>query len=335
MNSRISSIRSIGLAAFAVLALGAATPRSCTAAKLQGSVRVDGSSTVFPLTEAVAEEFRTVQPKVRVSVGFSGTGGGFKKFHASETDINDASRPIKETELAQCREAGVEFIELPVAYDGIAVVVSRENAFVDHLTTAELKKLWEPGSTVQTWQDVRAAWPALPIKLYGPGTDSGTFDYVTEAINGKSQSCRSDFTASEDDNVLVQGVAGDKAALGFFGFSYYDENKERLKIVPIDGGSGSVVPNLETIKSGAYAPLSRPIFIYVTTVAAERPEVREFVKFYLDNAGVLAEEVGAVPLPDSVYGLVRQRFESRITGTVYSQGQHAPLETLYALPSRS
>jgi phosphate transport system substrate-binding protein len=292
---------------------------------------------VFPLTEAVAEEYRAVQPRVRVTVGFSGTGGGFKKFYGGEVDINDASRPIKTTEAEQCAEAGIGFVELPVAFDGIVVVVSPSNTFVEQLTVAELKMIWEPGSTVQTWQDVRADWPAEQIRLYGAGTDSGTFDYFTEAINGQAQASRADFTASEDDNVLVQGVAGDKNALGFFGFAYYEENASRLKIVAIDGGAGPVVPSLTTIKEGTYAPLSRPIFIYVTREAAERPEVDSFVDFYLTSAAALSQDVGYVPLPDAVYELARQRFDARVTGTVYSGSStsNQSLETLYAGPSRS
>ena len=267
------------------------------AGKMKGSVRVDGSSTVFPITEAVAEEFRGVQPKVRVSVGFSGTGGGFKKFYAGETHINDASRPIKGKEIAKCQEAGIEFIELPVAYDGLSVVVSRKNEFVDHLTVEELHAIWKPESEITMWSQVRAGWPQEKIVLYGPGTDSGTFDYFTEAINGKSQACRADFTASEDDNVLVQGVAGDPNALGFFGFAYYIENDEKIRAVPVDPGTGPVSPTTETINDGTYAPLSRPIFIYVARPAADLPEVEAFVHFYLESAPALVSEVGYVPLP--------------------------------------
>jgi phosphate transport system substrate-binding protein len=300
--------------------------------KMKGSVRVDGSSTVFPITEAVAEEFRSVQPKVRVTVGFSGTGGGFKKFLVEETDINDASRPIKGKEIEKGEENGVSYIELPVAYDGLSVVINPANDFVDHLTVEELHRMWRPDSDVTTWQDVRPEWPAEKIRLYGPGVDSGTFDYFTEAINGKSQVCRADFTASEDDNVLVQGVAGDKYAIGFFGFAYYIENKDKIKVVPIDGGNGPVAPTMDSINNGSYAPLSRPVFIYVSPKAAERPEVDAFVKFYLDNAPALSAEVGYVPLPDAVYDLAKQRFQKRVTGTVY--GEHSKgksLENLFKM----
>jgi phosphate transport system substrate-binding protein len=273
---------------------------------------------VFPITEAVAEEFQKDNPGVRVLVAISGTGGGFKKFTVGETDISDASRPIKSTELAKAKDHGISFVEIPVAYDGIAVMVNPSNHFVDHLTVEELKKIWQPGSTVENWSDVREGWPDKPVKLYGPGTDSGTFDYFTEVINGKAQSCRPDFTASEDDNVLVQGIAGDENALGFFGFAYYVENTSRLKIVPIDPGDGAVTPSATTINNGTYTPLSRPIFIYVSTAAAERPEVKEFVKYYINHAPQLVKEVGYVPLPAAVYAEGMQRFDRGITGSVLS-----------------
>lgn len=287
---------------------------------LSGSVNVNGSSTVYPITQAMAEEFGKLHPGVRIPVGVSGTGGGFKRFVLGETDINDASRPIKPSEEAQAADNGVGYIELPIAFDGISVVVNKSNAFVDTMTAEELKKIWQPGSTVEEWSDVRQGWPDDPISLYGPGTDSGTFDYFTEAINGESKACRSDFTASEDDNVLVQGVAGDRNSLGFFGFAYYVENTERLKIVPVDGGSGPIAPSVASIGDGTYQPLSRPIFLYISTAAAERPEVVAFVEFYLDNAPQLVKEVGYVPLPAVVYGLVKKRFAERVTGSVFNKG---------------
>ncbi len=286
--------------------------------ELAGTVSVDGSSTVFPITEAVAEEFQKVNPKVRVTVGISGTGGGFKKFTVAETDINDASRPIKDKEVQVAAQNGVDYVELPVAYDGISVLVNPDNTFVDFLTVEELTKIWQPGSTVKLWSDIRPEWPAEPIRLYGPGTDSGTFDYFTEAINGKSQLCRADFTASEDDNVLVQGIAGDPGALGFFGYAYYIENTSRLKLVPVDGGNGPVAPSVTTINDGSYAPLSRPIFIYVSTAASKRPEVKAFVNFYLDNATQLVSEVGYVPLSTQAYQLAHARFDGQITGSVFA-----------------
>lgn len=303
-------------ALFALVGCGGGSEKKT--GELSGAIAIDGSSTVFPITEAVAEEFQKDNPGVRVMVGISGTGGGFKKFAVGETDISDASRPIKSTEMAKATEHGINFIEIPVAYDGIAVMVNPSNDFVDHLTVEELKKIWQPGSTVQNWSDVRGGWPNKPLKLYGPGTDSGTFDYFTEVINGKSQSCRPDFTASEDDNVLVQGIAGDESALGFFGFAYYVENTSRLKIVPVDPGDGAVTPSEATINNGTYTPLSRPIFIYVSTAAAARPEVREFVKYYIDHAPQLVKEVGYVALPSVLYELDRQRFERGITGSVLS-----------------
>lgn len=271
------------------------------AGNLSGKIRIDGSSTVFPITEAVAEEFQKLHRKVRVTVGISGTGGGFKKFTTGQTDINDASRPIKNSELEKATKNGISYIDLPVAYDGLSVVINPQNDFVDHLSIIELKKIWQPGSAVKTWSDVRPEWPNEPIKLYGPGADSGTFDYFTKAINGKSQASRSDFTASEDDNVLVMGVAGDKYALGYFGYAYYKENQSRLKVVPIDGGDGPVKPTETSINDGSYKPLSRPIFIYVSNKGSQKPEVKEFVRFYLKNAAVLSKEVGYIPLPDSSY----------------------------------
>lgn len=288
--------------------------------KLGGAVRVDGSSTVYPITEAVAEEFRGPAPQVKLTVGISGTGGGFKKFCVGETDINDASRPIDPKEVALCGEKAIGFIELPIAFDGLTIVVNPKNKFVDKLTVAELKEIWRPDSPVKTWKDVRSTWPDEPISLYGAGHDSGTFDYFTEVINGKAKVCRADYTASEDDNVLVQGVEGDPHALGFFGYAYYVENKQRLKAVPIDGGNGPVAPSVETIRTGTYAPLSRPLFLYVSRAAADRPEVDAFVKFYLENGPELVGQVGYVPLPKEINELVAKRYEKRVTGSVFGEG---------------
>lgn len=287
------------------------------AEQLAGKVSVDGSSTVYPITEAMAEEFGKVHNKVRVTVGISGTGGGFKKFVAGEIDISDASRPIKDSEEAMARTNGIEYIELPVAFDGLTVVVNPRNTFVDKLTVQELKKIWQPGSTVKLWSDVREGWPQETIKLYGPGTDSGTFDYFTEAVNGKEGASRPDYTASEDDNMLVQGVAGDQYALGYFGYAYYVGNKAKLKAVPIDGGKGSVLPSDVTINNGTYQPLSRPIFIYVSKKSAQRPEVKAFVDFYLKNSPKLVKEVGYVPLPQTVYTLALNRFNNQVLGSAF------------------
>ena len=300
------------------LALTLMTTTAFAAERLRGTVSVDGSSTVFPISEAVAEEFSAVQPRVRVTVGVSGTGGGFKKFLAGEIDINDASRPIKESELEIAQSSDQKFLELPVAFDGLSVVVNPGNTWVDHFSVAELRKIWQPGSSVKKWSDIRADWPEEPIRLYGPGTDSGTFDYFTETINGASGASRPDYTANEDDNALVRGISGDEYALGYFGFAYYAANKDKLKIVPIDGGNGPVAPSEMTINNGEYAPLSRPVFIYVRESALLRPEVRAFVDFYIDNAGLLASEVGYIALPDMAYERAKSRIAQSDTGTAYS-----------------
>jgi phosphate transport system substrate-binding protein len=308
------------LAVAAALAIGARVP-----AMAQNLVKVDGSSTVFPITEAVAEEFQKAeQGKVRVTVGISGTGGGFKKFCAGETDISDASRPIKESEVKLCGAKKIEYIELPVAYDGLAVMVNPKNNWVDSMTVKELKMIWEPAAQgkILKWNQVRPSWPDRPIRLYGPGTDSGTFDYFTEAINGKEKASRSDFTASEDDNILVQGIASDLGALGYFGVAYYENNKDKLKLVAVDdekdgNGKGPQRPTYENIVKGTYQPLARPIFIYVNAKAAERPEVQRFVKFYIKNGAKLSKEVGYVSLPKEAYDLAQGRFDKRMKGSVF------------------
>ncbi len=272
-------------------------------AALQGSVKIDGSSTVFPISEAVVEEFGKSHPRVRATIGVSGTGGGFKKFCTGEIDINDASRAIKGSETELAKKNGIRFVELPIAYDGISILVHKDNTWVDHLTTEELKKIWQPGSLVKTWKDVRPSWPERAIRLYGPGTDSGTFDYFTEEINGKAQASRSDFTKSEDDNILIRGISGDRDSLGYIGFAYYDANRTKVKAVPIRSSKGSaVVPTFDTIRNGTYAPLSRMIYIYANIDAlVKKTEVLEFVRFYLKNAAKLSKEVGYVPLPESRY----------------------------------
>jgi phosphate transport system substrate-binding protein len=283
-------------------------------------VEIDGSSTVFPVTEAVAEEFQQAKKgKIKVTVGISGTGGGFKKFCRGETDIQDASRPILKQEMEACKSAGVEYIELPVAFDALTVIVNPKNNWASSMTVAELKKIWEPAAQgkVTNWNQVRSSWPNVPLKLFGAGADSGTFDYFTEAITGKSKSSRGDFTASEDDNVLVQGVANDVNALGFFGYAYYAENSKKLKAVAIDNGKGPVSPSEKTVLDGSYQPLSRPIYIYVSKKALAKPEVREFAEFYLKNAPKLVKEVKYVPLPDKVYAVGASRLKNGKAGTAF------------------
>ncbi|MBN1774543.1 MAG: PstS family phosphate ABC transporter substrate-binding protein [Deltaproteobacteria bacterium] len=312
----------------ALLALGTAVATAspgCRKSSAAGMVRVDGSSTVFPITEAVAEEFGKVHPDVKVTVGISGTGGGFKKFCAGETDLSDASRPIKPTEVEACAKAGIEYVELPVAYDGIAIVVHPRNDWAQHITVEELGKLWAPEAQGQVlrWSDVRVGWPDREIHLFGPGVDSGTYDYFTEAVVGKEHSSRGDFTSSEDDNVLVQGIATDELALGFFGFAYYDENRDKLKLLPVDdgkpdNGDGPVAASLEAIRNGTYQPLSRPLFVYVAVKSLERPEVAQFVEYYLAEGVPLVAEVGYVPLPERAYPLALQRVRERRAGSMFA-----------------
>jgi len=285
-------------------------------------VKVDGSSTVFPITEAVAEDFQqSTKGKVRVTVGISGTGGGFKKFCRGETDISDASRPILKSEMEICRAAGIGYYELPIAYDALTFVINPQNTFIKSLTVAELKTMWEPAAQgkIMKWKQVNPAWPDQPLKLFGPGADSGTFDYFTEAVVGKAKSSRGDFTASEDDNVLVQGVARDVNALGYFGFSYYNENRDKLKAVPIVGAPGkpAVEPSFDTVINGTYQPLSRPIFIYVNAKAYERPEIKQFVEFYMKNAERLVKEVKYVPLPAKAYANNLDHVDKKQLGTKF------------------
>ena len=288
-------------------------------------IKIDGSSTVFPITEAVAEEFQKANKGTKVTVGISGTGGGFKKFCTDETDISDASRPILPTEKDACEKAGVQYVELPVAYDGLAIIVNPKNTWATSMTVAELKKLWEPGAQgkITKWSQVRDGWPDKEIHLFGPGVDSGTFDYFTEAINGKAKDSRGDYTSSEDDNVLVQGISGDDYALGYFGFAYFEENQNKLKLVAVDdekdaNGKGPILPSPETVKNGTYAPLSRPIFIYPKIKSLDRPEVKAFVDFFLSKGPELVREVGYIQLSDKEYELARARFAGRKTGSMYS-----------------
>jgi len=286
-------------------------------------ISVDGSSTVFPISEAVAEEFKK-QGDTRVAVGRSGTGGGFKKLCKREVAITGASRPIKLEEAELCKQGGVDYIELPVAYDGLAIVVHPAAEWVDYITVAELKILWasQAQGKIGRWSQVRAGWPDEEIHLFGAGVNSGTYDYFTQAIIGEEHSSRGDYTSSEDDNVLVQGIASDKHALGFFGFAYYRENASQLKLVPVDdgkadNGDGPVAPSIATVNDGTYQPLSRPIFVYVSRLEAERPEVAAFIDFYLDQSPALAEEVGYIPLPPATSAMVRSRFAARTLGSVF------------------
>lgn len=298
--------------------LGSALPALAGA---QSTVKVDGSSTVFPITEAVAEEFQKAKKNaIKVTVGISGTGGGFKKFCRGEIDISNASRPITRSEIAECRKNGVTFLEMPVAYDALSVVVNPKNTWLKDISIEDLKKIWEPAAqgTITRWNQVNPQWPDRPMKLFGAGADSGTFDYFTEAVTGKSKSSRGDFTASEDDNVLVQGVSRDVDALGFFGFAYYAENTDKLRSLPITWKGGKpVAPSMESVVNGTYQPLSRPIFIYVKADSVQRAEVREFVEFYNRHADTLVREVKYVPLPAAAYAYNQETMAKLRLGTKF------------------
>ena len=287
-----------------------------------GLVKVDGSSTVYPITEAVAEEFqKAVRGKTKVTVGISGTGGGFKKFCRGETDISNASRPILKKEMEDCKKAGIEYIELPVAFDALTVIVNPKNTWANELTVAELKKMYEPAAQgkINNWKQIRASFPDAPLKLAGAGADSGTFDYFTEAIVGKAKSSRGDYLATEDDNVTIQFVARDPHAIGYLGLAYYVENKDKVKAVAIkmNEEAPAVMPSLETVNKGTYQPLSRPIFIYVNRKSADNPEVAAFVEYYLKNGAKLAKEVGYVDLPAKAYAMALDNFKRRKTGTAF------------------
>jgi phosphate transport system substrate-binding protein len=308
--------RMVPVFAAGVMAMGAAPG----VASAQGSIKMDGSSTVFPVAEAIAEEFQiSKRGKVRVTVGIAGTGGGFKKFCRGETDLSNASRPILKEEMEACRAAGVKYIEVPVAFDALTIVVNPQNDWVKALTVADLKKMWEPAAQgrVTTWKQVRAEWPAEKLMLFGAGSDSGTFDYFTEAVNGKAKASRGDYTASEDDNTLVQGVESNKSALGYFGFAYYVAHKDKLRAVPIDGGKGPVAPSLENVTNGTYNPMSRPLFVYVKESSLARPEVREFVQFMLTEGSELVAEVGYLPLPKQAYDLAWKHVQAGKLGSVF------------------
>lgn len=313
MDRLIATLMMVFMVSFSIIAQAASL------------IKVDGSSTVYPITEAVAEEFQKAEKgKTKVTVGISGTGGGFKKFCNGETDISDASRPIKPIEVELCKKNGIDYIELPVAYDGLAVMVNPKNNWVDYLTVKELKKMWEPSAQgkVKRWNQIRPKWPDKELHLFGAGVDSGTYDYFTEAIVGKEHSSRGDYTSSEDDNVLVQGIATDGLALGFFGVAYYEHNRDKLKLVAIDdeneaNGKGPILPEYDNVVKSTYQPLSRPIFIYVNRKSTDRPEVKRFIEFYMKNGGKLAREVGYIALPDKAYELALRRFEKGVTGSVF------------------
>lgn len=280
--------------------------------ELTGSIKIDGSGTVFPVSEAVAEEFLRVAPRVKVTVGESGTGGGFKKFAVGTSDISNASRDIKDKEIALCKENGVEYVRLTVALDGITVVVNKNNTWAKDITNTELKKLWEPNSKITKWNQIRADWPNEEIHLYGPNTSHGTYDFFTEEIMGESGASRTDYNAVSDYNVAVQGIEKDKYALGYFGLSYYEENKDKLNALSIDNGNGPVTPSVETVANNTYAPLSRSLYIFVSKKAAKRKEVQKFVTFYLENAPTLSKEVGYVPMPASGYETQKTAFKNVI-----------------------
>ena len=315
MTLRLRHIAPLALVAFTLAACGQSAQDARTGGTPSTSgpslISLDGSSTVFPISEAVAEEFQKVEKGSRVTVGISGTGGGFQKFCRAEIDISDASRPISATEIEACKKSGVEYIELPVAFDGIAIAVHPKAAWADKITVAELKTLWGPDAQgkVTKWSQVRKGWPDREIHLFGAGVDSGTYDYFTEVINGKAKASRGDFTSSEDDNVLVQGIANDELALGFVPFAYFEGNHDKLRLVAVDDGKdGGILPSPETIEKGTYKPLSRPVFIYVSKKAAQRPEVRKFVEFYLKNADKLVREVNYVSLGAASYSASLDKF---------------------------
>ena len=304
--------------AVALLSVAASAPQSGSQlATLKGEIRVDGSSTVYPITEAVAEDFSKAAKGVRTTVGVSGTGGGFKRFCKGETDISDASRPITKSEVETCKSANIEFVELPVAYDGLCIAISKQNTWATKLTVDQIRKIYSASGTAKTWKDLDSAWPDRAIKVYSPGTDSGTFDYFKEVTVGRDGKVRSDMSVSEDDNALVNGVSGDRDAIGYFGFAYYVENKDKLVAVAVDNGKGAVLPTDATILDGSYEPFSRPVFIYVNRKSADRPEIGAFVDFYLQQAAALSKEVGYTPLPESIYGTARTNWKARRTGTQF------------------
>ncbi|HEY5806619.1 MAG TPA: PstS family phosphate ABC transporter substrate-binding protein [Povalibacter sp.] len=320
MKSSNTPLRRLVVTLPALLAIGLAGCGGSGGNNAVAVIRIDGSSTVFPIAEAVAEEFQLAgSNRIRVTVGLSGTGGGFKKLCRGDIDVANASRPILTGEMEKCRAAGIKYLELPVAFDAITVVVNPANTWVKSLTLEDLKKMWEPAAQgkVTSWNQVRPEWPDTRLMLFGPGADSGTFDYFTEAVAHKAKASRGDFTASEDDNVLVQGVENNKNALGYFGYAYYSSHKDRMRAVPIEHGGDAVLPSIETVTDGTYQPLSRPLFIYIRESSLQRPEVRKFIEFYLNEGGRLAQEVGFVPLPPDASQLALEHFRNNRLGTVF------------------
>lgn len=322
-------MRKWGLAAGALMALAVggcgggdkAEPGTTSGAQLSGNLGIDGSSTVFPVSQAVAEEFMKEHPGVNITVNESGTGGGMKKFTAGEIEITGASRPIDSKEIEACQTNGIEFVEIPLAFDGLSVVVNPANTWVDHLTVEELKKIWAPESKIDNWSQVRAGFPDVPLKLFGPGTDSGTFEYFTEAIIHTKKASRADYQASEDDNVLVQGVAGEKGGLGYFGYAYFVENKDKLKLVPVEAGSGPVAPSEATIADASYQPLSRPLFLYISKKTLSTDLGKALIDYYLGDKGLtLIGDVGYVPLPTGAYDMIKARVAAKKTGSLFAAG---------------
>lgn len=309
------------LGKFVLIAGVAALLNSCTGVQSQQKpIKIDGSSTVFPITNAIAKNYQTTNPNTKVETGFSGTTGGFRKFCTKEVDIANASRPINSQEMQTCNKAGVRFIELPVAFDALTIVVNPQNNWVKDITVAELKKIWEPAAEgkITNWNQVRSGWPDRPLKLFAPGKDSGTFDYFTEAVIGKVDVSRNDYTASENDDVIAQGVMQDPNALGYFGLAYYEENQDKLKAIPVNNGKGAIAPSLKTVESSQYQPLARPLFIYINAKAAqENPALRDFVKYYIKNAPQVVKTVGYVPLPAEGYRLAEVHFNRAKVGTVF------------------
>ena len=340
MNLSLRTTTALLAAALAAGCGGGSTSTEEAGTELSGMVRVDGSSTVFPVSEAMAEEFKIANPRVDISVGISGTGGGFQKFCRGETDISDASRPIRPTEIAACKMAGIDYIELPVAYDGLAIVVNPKNTWASTITVEELKRLWAPEAQgkIMRWNQVRSSWPNREMRLFGAGVDSGTYDYFTEAIVGKEGASRGDFTSSEDDNVLVQGISNDELALGFLPLAYVEQNKSRLKLVPVDdgkgeNGNGPILPSAQTVRDGTYQPLSRPLFIYVSRKSADRPELQQFVDSFFTQPELM-REVGYVELTPQIYELAQKHFAERKVGTAFGEGGSQVGMTLEALLAR-